>query len=163
VYHGAEAAAGIHRRPPPAAQAPAHLPSRLSPLAGFKSPVGLGYWTRMVFRAGHRAVSPLPGPPALPDDLVAHDNLAAHARGKVARGGQLTKVVWNGSSGRGGRRANWNGRATSRADRTNRRARKARQVEMGGCGVRGSNTASVPVGPGRRGADQGSKVRLWQV
>ena len=32
VYHGAEPAAGIHRRPPPAAQAPAHLPSRLSHL-----------------------------------------------------------------------------------------------------------------------------------
>ena len=45
MYHGAEAAAGTHRLPPPAAQAPAPPFRAASPLfAGFKSHVGLVRW-----------------------------------------------------------------------------------------------------------------------
>jgi len=69
VYHGAEPAAGIHRRPPPAAQAPAHLPSRLSHLPVSNLPSVWAFFDAMVFSAGHLAVAPLPGPARLcPDD-----------------------------------------------------------------------------------------------
>ena len=65
VYHGAEPAAGIHRRPPP----PRRHPSRLSHLPVSNLPSVWAFFDAMVFSAGHLAVAPMPGPARLcPDD-----------------------------------------------------------------------------------------------